>query len=240
MVEKKIKGWCIEVGENLIDLYDKGYTCSSSLQFPYKRKKYKGKKVKRVSEQEARFAFAHVLSNKEGYYYAIEVPTKNRYSDFSSEPKVYIGDKEGGRSGNIDMSILEPSALLEAFKQKEMKEEEPIVTIANIEFKKGQPKDSSIKKDLLKLLFEESKIGVFYHVLEHTRRNTINSFLKKFNKSLKEVRQSTPCQSSNLILLFIVVLENEKQKSRSISIFFDPNSHQLIEFKHGSLNYVKY
>ena len=73
MVEEKVKveveGWCKEVGEKLIDLYDKEYTCSSSLQFPYKRKKYKGKKVKRVSEQEARFAFAHVLSNKEGYYW---------------------------------------------------------------------------------------------------------------------------------------------------------------------------
>ena len=22
---KKVKGWCIEVGKNLIDLYDKGY-----------------------------------------------------------------------------------------------------------------------------------------------------------------------------------------------------------------------
>ena len=49
--------------------------------------------------------FANEVLNSD-YKYAVEVPTKNRYSGFSHRPKIHLTD-DGGRSASIDMSLYD-------------------------------------------------------------------------------------------------------------------------------------
>ena len=239
---QKVKDWCREVGENLIELYERGYCYSSYLQFPNKRKE----KIKRVSEQEARFMFAHKLEmfarklgEEEKIFYAVEVPTENRYADFTdSNPQVYLDKKgEEGRSGHIDISVFQDHRRPDC--ESHCEPERGDNTKINIEFKQGQPTEPAIKKDLLKLLFEESQMGVFYHVFEYYNANSITCFLNKFNKSINEIltykRKLIVKHNITLpkILLFIVVL---KDRNYGRGTYFDhtllPNIHQKINLKY--------
>lgn len=198
-VEKIIKETCKNAGEKLIKMYpDKD---SEKLIFPT----YRNKEV-RVSEQEARFAFANEISKNdiEGLYYSIEVPTKKRYKDFKTKPKVFESDSKEGRSGSIDLSLYDKESII---KQK------PIV---NIEFKAGQPEQASITKDILKLAFEQHKFGVFFHVLKHSDGGTLGSLIDKFNEAFDAIL-GIDCKllpNDLPIYFFIVVLEDMKKNLR--------------------------
>jgi len=227
MIEK----YCEEVGKNLISLYRHGGCFDSKLQFPKKRLKDKGKWKRRVSEQEARFMFANLLESKKKYY-AVEVPTNNTYADFKDEPKV---NPTHGRSGSIDMSIFSGPII-----DRDMKficDEEINYSRVNIEFKKGQPTKPAITKDLLKLFFEPSKMGVFYHILEHTDRKTVKKFLDKFNDSIEYIKKASNVTSFiKPVLLFIVILEDPKSQIRhsrckSITFKSDIDNFKKIEEK---------
>ncbi len=103
----------------------------SHLKFPNKR----GVKNSRISEQELRFAFVECFNeycdNRSDLFYAVEVPTTNRYRFSNVEPKI---DKDTGRSGNFDMAIYNKDKI-----------------VCLIEFKANNPQEKSFQKDLLKL-----------------------------------------------------------------------------------------
>ena len=186
---------CKNIGEKLITMYHKG--SSDNLIFPYYRS---GKK--RVSEQEARFIFALEISKQNSEYnYAVEVPTQLRYSDFSKNPTVYSKKEKGGRSGSIDLSL---------FNKNDMD-----IPLVNIEFKKGQPTQTSITKDILKLISEPHEKGIFFHVLEHSNEGTLHSLIEKFNISIELIRQNKVKFHCSIFFLFIVILEKDGRKRRS-------------------------
>ena len=170
--------------------------------------RYRSGKI-RVSEQEARFAFANEVENQDKYLYAIEVPTSKRYSGFSKDPAVHESSSNEGRSGSIDLSLYNSN------------NGKPFI---NIEFKSGQPRQASITKDILKLAYEPHKYGIFFHILEHSNGGTVDSLLKKINISfhtLKEKLSQKPQMQCFKILFVIIILEDgtdkiTKKKSRCI------------------------
>ena len=220
MCKKELESICKKVACNLITMYPSDY--SNMLIFP----KLRGTLKVRISEQEARFSFASEIEKLKKYYYAVEVPTVNRYSDFSTNPKVYNMSTKGGRSGSIDLSLYE--------------KDERDAPLVNIEFKSGQPKLTSITKDILKLLYEPCANSIFFHILEHTNPGTLESLIQKFNKSITKIRARSikfPKIEFPEILFFIVILENDKSKSRYVSYCFDFSKNTEIvkkDFSHFS------
>lgn len=207
-ITKQLENICKKVACNLMTMYK--YGNSNMLIFPF----YRSKEV-RVSEQEARISFVSEIEKLEKYFYAVEVPTKNRYSDFETNPKIYDEKIKGGRSGSIDLSL---------FAEMNNAERNNNAPLVNIEFKSGQPKDTSITKDILKLLYEEHKFGIFYHVLEHTNSGTVRNLVKKFESSINKIKQQSNQFSKigcSRIYFCIVILENDKNKSRYSSYCFD-------------------
>lgn len=99
----------------------------------------------RISEQELRFIFVEQLNKvaeKNDLYYSVETPTGNSYV-FSKEggPKV---DNQNGVSARIDLTIYTK-------KDNEFKRE------MIIEFKAHNPDTNDYRKDICKLINEESK-----------------------------------------------------------------------------------
>ena len=150
---------CKEVGKKLINMYH--HKNSERLIFPKKRRDNKV----RVSEQEARFIFASIISADGMYRYAVEVPTQLRYSDFSTDPRVYVkNNSKKGRSGAIDLSLFNEEDLFN-------KDDKMNPTI-NVEFKEGNCDIKNIKKDILKLVAEPSD-GLLFHLLESMNKGTL-------------------------------------------------------------------
>ena len=200
---------CKKVGENLIQMYHSG--SFNNLIFPL----YRASKRKRVSEQEARFLFAYEIMKNGDFDFAVEVPTKLRYKGFSTHsPTVFFND-EDGRSASIDMSI---------FKKNDNKK--PFI---NIEFKKGQPTQSSITKDLLKLLFEPHKYGIFFHILEHSDSRTLTSLVKKFNSSFNNISSQKLNTQCPIIFFRIVILEEDINESRYSGSDYDTSKTTKLD-----------
>ena len=116
--------------------------------------------------------------------------------------------------------------------------------IINIEFKKGLPSQNrktqeipSIAKDLLKLLFEKSQKGIFFHILEHVNSKTLSLFLERFKKAAnnKQIRDNQDKLECKEILLFIVILENnmngKKYHSRCLEYSIDFSSLPIKKIK---------
>ena len=114
---------------------------------------------RRISEQEARFAFVGGFSGSsvslpDGFTFAVENPTYAEYT--------FTG---AGRSAATDLSVYGP-----------MSGARPV---ANIEFKSGgfselRSDDSSIRKDLAKLLIERVDAAVWFHLFERTSSLTLS------------------------------------------------------------------
>lgn len=110
----------------------------------------------RISEQELRFIFVEQFNKSDtakenGLFYSIETPTVNFY-DFTGVPQVVEreehdkkkGQKGAGRSANIDLVIFQ-------------KDGNQIKRVALIEFKARNPKKADYRKDICKLINEESE-----------------------------------------------------------------------------------
>lgn len=108
----------------------------------------------RVSEQEARWLWCSTLSET-SYYYALEVPTEEKYQQKGEKPI----------SGRSDVSIYD----LDQYK---------LVKIANIEFKEGNVDIESLRKDFEKLMREKIQ-GNWFHVLESENSGTIKILFEK-------------------------------------------------------------
>jgi len=149
---------------------------SPALVFPAKRNG-----EIRISEQEARLLYCKELDDS-SYYYSLETPTNNKYN-FSNQ-------KGSGRSGNVDLTIYKGG--------------EKFHPAANIEFKKGQPEQKYVNKDLKKLI-RESPPGNWFHVVKNANATTISSLFAKFQSGLISLKNSVPDKTS--IIFCIVVLE---------------------------------
>lgn len=202
-VTNPVMNLCKNASCNLIKMY--ALNSDKRLIFP----RYRSGNI-RVSEQEARFAFANEVENQKEFFYAIEVPTTNRYSGFSTKPKIHESNSNEGRSGSIDLSVYKKI------------NDKPYI---NIEFKSGQPRHASITKDILKLAYEPHEYGIFFHILEHSNGRTVDSLLKKINASFKTLKENLSKEPKILcftILFIIIILENKKnKKSRYIGCEFN-------------------
>ena len=119
----------------------------------------------RVSEQEARFAFAEGLRSAT-LSYSVEAPTSKRYQ--------FSGQRQ--QSAQSDLAVHDASG----------------TRICNVEFKaKGLSPSASnhfpIYKDLQKLL-REPQWGLWFHVLESVNNSTINNLLKVMATEINKVR----------------------------------------------------
>lgn len=160
----------------------------------------------RISEQEMRFIFVEQFNKSEtakknGLFYSIETPTGNFY-DFNGVPQVVErkvhntkkGQKGAGRSANIDLVIYQ-------------KKDNTIKRIALIEFKAHNPDEKDYRKDICKLINEESKsdcLKYFIQIINNGsdfndfrnlelkghKRNTLRSIQNKM-KNPDELRHKT-------------------------------------------------
>lgn len=213
-VTNPIENLCKEVAKNLISMYpdsDRGV-----LIFP----KLRDSNEIRISEQEARFTFANEVTKLGEYYYAVEVPTRMRYSDFSTDPKVYEVGKKEGRSGAVDLSLFQKN--------------DTRIPFINIEFKSGQPPQPSITKDILKLAFEPHKYGVFFHTLKNSKDDSLNRLIEKINKAFEIIKRTSGQKfkvNCSTIFIFIVILGKPKQKNRYLGYEFDFLKKDILEVK---------
>ena len=193
----------------------------SKLIFP----EYADKNI-RISEQEARFSFVNELEKSNHYYYSIETPTEHKYKDFTTlQPKIFERVANDGRSGEIDLTVYEISK-----ENRETNEKPQFKRIINIEFKKGQPEQSAINKDLLKLYFEEP-CGMWFHIIQHTDSGTLKAICDKLNEGLKYVRNpniSTISVINRKIIFFIAILEQEPNKNcRYLNCIIDVTKEEI-------------
>ena len=160
----------------------------------------------RISEQELRFIFIEQFNKSEeakknGLFYSIETPTRNFY-DFNGVPQVVErevhdekkGQKGAGRSANIDLVIYQ-------------KKDDTIKRIALIEFKAHNPDEKDYRKDICKLINEESEsdcLKYFIQIINNGsdfndfrnlelkghKRNTLRSIQNKM-KNPDELRHKT-------------------------------------------------
>ena len=140
-------------------------------------------------------------AKKNGLFYSIETPTGNFY-DFNGVPHVVErkdhdikkGQKGAGRSANIDLVIYQ-------------KKDDTIKRIALIEFKAHNPDEKDYRKDICKLINEESEsdcLKYFIQIINNGsdfndfrnlelkghKRNTLRSIQNKM-KNPDELRHKT-------------------------------------------------
>lgn len=123
----------------------------------------------RVSEQELRFSFVeafnvYVKENCLDWYYAVEVPTQDKYN-FKEKP---IIDPQG-QSAMFDLVIYDKDCR----------------KIALIEFKAKNPRKHDYEKDFLKLTNPkeggEDVLRYFLQIVESYDKNTINKIKEKID-----------------------------------------------------------
>lgn len=140
----------------------------------------------RVSEQEARFLFAHVIQ-KSDLLFSIETPTFYKYMQ-KGKKKI---------STQIDMTL---------FDNKGKK-------ILNIEFKSNtisiNAKNSfPISKDIEKIFSEQIK-GCWFHVLESVNNSSITNLLSTLKRDIKNLKIKKSITIRNKILVIhICVLKH--------------------------------
>src|SRR5579871_3181569 len=138
---------------------------------------------RRVSEQEARFAYAEVLTSSP-YYYSVETPTEERY--------MFTGNTE--ISARSDMSLY---LLLE----------NGLTKVANVELKAGNPRPTHIAKDVEKLVREGTRGGPvhgnWFHVLPAADHATVTVLLNKFHRAFDAVEQRPNWQDAGQLSIVI-------------------------------------
>ena len=134
----------------------------------------------RVSEQEARFAFAEALQKSRSFYYSVETPTREAYQLTGSS----------ALSAQTDLTLYN-------------KERKPVL---NVEFKaKGASRSArsqfSIRKDVEKLVREPSP-GLWFHLLESVDNGTITKLLDVLTEAFPEVLRTVPPDAGAKPIIF--------------------------------------
>ena len=182
------------------------------LVFPRYAKKKGNKKVLRVSEQEARFAFIEALCKRGQFRYSVETPTEKCYQ-FSGQTPL---------SAQTDLSVYEAGG---------------DYPICNVEFKEGgwstkggesnrsgvSNKSSvfPIYKDVQKLL-RERPWGLWFHLLESTNSDTICKFLGVIGKQVDRVqREFGQCAEAPGLTLHVCVLKHGFSLQKDVRLPID-------------------
>jgi hypothetical protein len=127
----------------------------------------------RVSEQEPRFLFCHLLE-RSPYRYSVETPTEFKYS--------FSKGAAGSRKAMSDLSLYEAAG-------------EAGVPLVNIEFKAHNPDPAAIRKDVEKLIAERP-LGHWCHILHRADAETFRSLFGKFLRAFREVSAGTSSGTS--------------------------------------------
>ena len=154
---------------------------------------------RRISEQEARFAFVEALHTT-SLKYSIETPTDKEYS-FSNN---------GSRSAMTDLSIYHQQGK----------------NVCNVEFKsRGKSAKANdlepIRKDLEKL-FREKTWGLWFHVLESVNSKTLSNLLEVLAKQSCCVRGLKSDIESYGLTIHICVLKHGFSVQKNLPIDFSP------------------
>jgi hypothetical protein len=134
----------------------------------------------RISEQESRFLYCSLL-NTLNYYYSVETPTEDVYSQKGETP----------RSAASDLSLY-------VYKKNKFKK------VVNVEFKAHNPSKEHIKKDIEKLLREEIH-GNWFHTLKNVDSRTLPVLFDKIADSLKACRELVTNRQTSIVFSFCVL-----------------------------------
>ncbi len=210
--------WCREADQRLWRGYGaakRGAGPASGLVFPQKRDG-----LVRVSEQEARFAFASVLDAFEPcgdikeVNYAVEVPTRQRYTFEGS-----------GRSASTDLAAFVATSY-------------GAVTL-NIEFKAGgysrgrarsETKVDPIGKDIAKLVAEPVGVAVWFHLLQNADSQTVPQVVHVLSEAisslvdpvgLRRYTAETPEVAETRLVVHLCVLEQHLAFNTTVRAVID-------------------
>jgi len=122
----------------------------------------------RISEQEARFAMAIILSNDHSRHFSVETPTRETYQ-FKGEKPI---------SAQTDLTIFRADG-------------NGLERDINVEFKSHLPVQGSVDKDIEKLL-REPYGGNWFHVLKNTNRGTLPALFKKMRAAAAAAAEVGP------------------------------------------------
>lgn len=118
----------------------------------------------RISEQESRLLYCGVL-NSLNYYYSIETPTKETYTQ--------KGQTQMSASSDLSLYINDGAIFEKA---------------CNVEFKAHNPTYEDIRKDIEKLI-REGIIGNWFHTLKNVDTKTLPTLFDKFKKSFLDCKE---------------------------------------------------
>lgn len=194
-----------------------GYS-SEQLIFPVKIQREGKKYVDRISEQELRLLFIEEFKKEYvNLFYSIETPTKSKYSFGKSDEDITSGID--GQSALIDMCVFE--RISTKYKR-----------VLNIEFKNKNNAYKNIKKDILKLITENTD-GVFIHLLKNTDNGSFcndknTGVFDKYRESFTSLKEKWNNENKSIQLIIISLKQKtiihrvlKKDDLRNIeSIFF--------------------
>lgn len=167
-------------------------SCESGLNLAFAVKNGK----KRVSEQEARFAFVHFL-NSNSFSYAVEFPTEKEYCQ--SKERHF-------RKAHFDLRIYDSNQ----------------ASFINCEFKHGTitPEAHSsfpIKKDLEKILRDPGD-GLWFHLLESISNKTLGNLFQVIKNDILSLLEANQDVDDKEIYFHVAVLRHKIALSTKISV----------------------
>lgn len=150
----------------------------------------------RCSEQELKMLFIENVCDLSDFHYSVETPTKFGYK-FSGEPDIFEEKNKTQYPARIDLTLHEKDSHY------------------NLEFKNGQADKKSIKKDILKLTYEQSEGNYFVHIIhlkdDSVHDRTKNRLTGKFNdayiESLK-LKKGVLCPDSVTVYIIFITAKN--------------------------------
>jgi hypothetical protein len=216
-IKKELGTIVVEISKKVLarliamDYERKGGSSSERLIFPNKfPSEVKNKEItekellkyKRISEQELRFLFVEELINSPAtseFYYSVETPSEEKYKFGKTYEDIINNKKVYKKSASVDLCV---------FKRIEEKYER----IFNIEFKHENGGLKNIAKDILKLVREKQN-GIFIHLLQNTRRDTLCNRGKTgvFDKCLTSFTEFSKdwCKNDKSIQVIIISLKEK-------------------------------
>lgn len=150
----------------------------------------------RCSEQELKMVFIENVCDSTDFHYSVETPTKFGYK-FSDELDIFEEKNKTQYPARIDLTIHEKDRHY------------------NIEFKNGQADKKSIKKDILKLTYEQSEGNYFVHIIhlkdDSVHDRTKNCLTGKFNDAYSEslnLKKGVLCPDLVTVYIIFITAKN--------------------------------
>jgi hypothetical protein len=165
----------------------------------------------RISEQEARFLYCNLLNNL-NYYYSVETPTEDVYTQKGLVPQ----------SAASDLSLY-------------VYENNKFNKVVNVEFKAHNPSKEHIRKDIEKLV-KEKTYGNWFHTLRNVDSKTLIVLFGKMMDSLKSCKELVESQSS--IVFSFCVLEKKWACQKHFSYDFSIGSFDEYVNRFFKLEYT--